>query len=383
MAHRGWILVFAIGCGSGGGLPAVLPEAGVEVAVSAGGDVLVLTPDAAPDAAPVSPDSAPDTVLADLAPAKLTFDRAEGDFGVVFRGCDPSRIIFFRLMNAGGSASGPVAVDLTSPFVAAIDGCSGQSLAAGASCEIQVQLQPGTDSLYTGMLLAQATPGGQAQAALKGSGAHGDSLALTPNSADFGPTSVGLTSLPRAFSLKNNGDRPLMVNRVEVSTPSFIITRNDCGGRMLPPSSQCEIQLAFKPESMGGRSALLTITASGCGGGTIQANLYGTGIDGKISASPAVLSFGSIQVGAASPPLTATIATFGTPIRPFTAVIAGQNQDQFAVESSTCASPPPPYQACDIKVVFRPTSSGDKRGELVAVSNLGATVSVSLYGSGI
>src|SRR5688572_14672210 len=105
MAYRVGILLFAIGCGSETGFPAGLPEAGVEAAVSAGGDVLVVTPDAAADAALVSPDSTPDTLPVGLAPAKLAFDRSEATFAAAV-GCDPSAPATFRLTNIGGSSSG-------------------------------------------------------------------------------------------------------------------------------------------------------------------------------------------------------------------------------------------------------------------------------------
>jgi hypothetical protein len=385
MACRGAILVLlAIGCGSGGGeLPVPLPEAGVDSSVDAGDDAPASAPDAATAGADLSADVTPS---ADLAPARLAIDPAAADFGWVSyqRGCDPSKIVTFRLTNLGGATSGPIALELPAPFIAKVDGCSGQSLGAGARCEVQVQFQPSFGTSYTGTLLARAAPGGEVQATLTGLGGHGDALVLTPNIGDFGAFNVGAATPARSFEMKNAGAKPLAVMPAVTSTQEFVVTGDDCGGKTLAPGTACTVQIAFKPASTGAKSALLTLVAEGCGGGAIQAVLLGVGVsDGPFESLPPI-SFGTVVVGDTSAPVTRAFTnTGGTPTGSLSVGIGGTNASQFRIEASTCVGSLAPGASCAVTMVFRPTTVGDKSAVLVISTALGGQVVVSLSGSGL
>jgi hypothetical protein len=377
MAQRASVLslLLTIACGrEGGALTGGAADAG-----ATGQEVAAPSPDATADSAP---DSAPDLGPADLAPAKLELDRPEASFTGA-AGCPSPEPVTFRLRNAGASLSGPVTVVFAGPFAAAMDGCSGQSLAAGASCEVEVRFQPVTAGMHTGQMALWAAPGGQVQAMLAGIALVPDSLTVTPISLDFGLVGVGTTSAAKPTEIKNIGGEALtFTGRVQISNTDFLVVSDSCGDTILPPGSTCQVRVAFKPSSRGAKSAVLTATAAGCGGGAIQVSLQATAIDDSLTASPAVLSFGSINVGSASPPRTTTITTkAGNGLGVFSWAIAGRDREQFAVEASTCSSSP--AQPCGITVVFRPTSPGDKVAELVVVAAAGATVTVSLSGSGL
>src|SRR5688572_20289330 len=139
MAYRVSLFLLVIGCGGGEGLPAAVPDAGVDSGSAGTADVAPPTPDvAAPsaDVAAVSPDAAPDTGLpVDLAPARLRLDPTAADWGFYPR-CEPAKIVTFRVTNDGGSPSGAVTLELTRAFIRKADGCSGHELGAGASCEV-------------------------------------------------------------------------------------------------------------------------------------------------------------------------------------------------------------------------------------------------------
>src|SRR4051812_16809875 len=170
------LLLLVMGCGSAGG---ALTDGAADVSATSQ-EVGASSPDAAADIAPLGADTAPDLGPADLAPAKLELDRTEASFTGA-TGCLSSQPVTFRLSNAGASVSGAVTVTFAGPFAAAMDGCSGQSLAAGASCEIKVRFQPATAGMHTGQMVLWATPGGQVQAMLAGT-AVPDSVTATPSS---------------------------------------------------------------------------------------------------------------------------------------------------------------------------------------------------------
>lgn len=386
MAYRVSLLLLAMGCG-GGGLPAALPDAGVDPGSGGSADVAPPFPDVAPppsDVAAVSPDAGPDTdPPVDRAPARLKLDPPAADFGFFVR-CDPWKVVTFRVTNDGGSPSGAVALDLKRPFIVKTDGCSGQELGAGATCEVQVQFEPGPDGSYTGMLTVQARPGGQVEAALKGYATHGDALTLTPNSADFGAAMVGTMTAARSFEMRNTGGRSLAVTEATVSTMDFVIIKDDCAGKPLAGGANCTVEVAFKPTTGGAKSAILTLTASGCGGNAIQASMVGTGISDGPSASPSSINFGTLVVGAESAPVTSTLTnTGGMPTGALTAAIEGVNASQFRIEASTCVGSLAPAASCAVTMVFRPTTVGDKVASLVISMATGAKAVVSLSGSGI
>ena len=379
MTYRAWLFVVLVGCGgAGGGVAVGPPDAGMEPADAAD------TGSAPADASPAGPDAPPDLAPdlgapADLAPAKLTIDRTGASFsGRV--GCDPAEPVTFRVTNAGASPSGAPATTVTAPFVTALDGCLVASLAPGASCEVQVRFAPQTPGLKTGLLSVVATPGGEVHAELMGTALIADALAITPNSADYGTVILDATSPPQSFQIKNNGGAPLKVDKVGVSTGEFLIVKDGCSGG-IPAGGSCEVQVVFRPVSSGARTAVLTLSALGCGGGTLQAQLQGTGLPDPVGHLP-TLNFGSVPVGHTSVPLASTIFNTGTMnTGPLEVSIVGQNASQFVITASTCTSLAP-SEACRVTMEFHPTTAGDKTAELIVRAASGIS-KASLLGSGI
>jgi hypothetical protein len=234
-----------------------------------------------PDATAVAADSAPDLGPVDLAPAKLVIDRTEASFTATV-GCDPSDPVRFRLSNAGASVSGAAMMVFAGPFAAARDGCSGQSLAGGASCEVEVRFQPVTAGMHTGEVVLWATPGGDVRAKLAGIAVIPGSLRAAPSSVDFGNVGVSATSAPSSIGIKNIGGTALTFSgKVQISNADFLAVMDSCGETILPPSSTCEVRVAFKPTSLGAKSAILTATAAGCGASavkTVTVSLSGSGL---------------------------------------------------------------------------------------------------------
>lgn len=159
------------------------------------------------------------------------------------------------------------------------DNCSAV-LGTGASCTIQVTFspaasgtRPGTLTVSSGSLTANATLSGQGGAAI---------ASLAPGNMDFGNQLLATTSAGRVLTLTNSGNTALQVNGITVSG-DFAQT-NNCPASVAAGAS-CSISITFTPTSSGTRNGTVVISSNG---GPASAGLTGFGItDFRVTASPA------------------------------------------------------------------------------------------------
>lgn len=84
----------------------------------------------------------------------------------------------------------------------------------------------------------------------------------------------------------------------------------------------------------------------------------GTDFGGEVSAEPALLDFGVVDVGASSPAQSVRVTGRGTPISASPKVTGAG----FAISGTTC--PPVLAETCTVSVVFIPTTPGSASGSL-------------------
>jgi len=116
------------------------------------------------------------------------------------------------------------------------------------------------------------------------------------------------------------------------------------------------------PSGSGGAGGAVA-PATGGAGGSVPPD------QGTVKVSPAILDFGTLDVGESSTPQIVTVAVSGAPV----AINAAVTGAGFGITSYTCASPQP-IGACSIGVVFAPTAVGLAGGVLSVNS---ATVALS------
>ena len=227
----------------------------------------------------------------------LALDRVEANFNGT-PGC-PGSTVTFRVSNRGGSPSGAMSVLVTDEFALVTDGCSRQMLPRESSCDIEVRFRPGpVQGMKMGTLTVKADPGGQLQARLSGLSLHGDAQTLTPNSKDFGGIFVGDASGGTIFRVLNAGGSDLHLGTATVSTTEFVLGGDRCSGQTIPPGGTCELGVTFRPSSIGAKTAVLTLAATDCGAGQVQAALSGTALaaDTGLVIEPGSGDFGQLCV---------------------------------------------------------------------------------------
>ena len=165
-------------------------------------------------------------------------------------------------------------------------GCFSATLAAGASCTVDVAFQPTTVGARAATLLFHDdAPDSPQSIPLTGLGTPPPTpvARITPAGLDFGNLVVGSTSSAQTVHLSNTGDGPLTVADVELGgTDPFDFAFNanvddGCFGATLAPGASCEVDVFFQPTTLGSRSATLNFSGN-ASGSPHSVSLTGTGV---------------------------------------------------------------------------------------------------------
>ena len=134
----------------------------------------------------------------------------------------------------------------------------GSTLAGGASCTISVTFTPTSAGKQTGTLTIVDSAGTQT-VALTGTGT---AVKLVPKSLNFGNVAVGGSSV-KPVTLTNVGSTTLTISSITTSGPNGgeFSQNNSCGNTVFAHAS-CTINVIFKPQMTGTRSATLTVADS-------------------------------------------------------------------------------------------------------------------------
>ena len=208
------------------------------------------------------------------------------------------------------------------------------------------------------------------------------SAVVSPSSLTFPVKVLGTSSAPQAVTLSNTAPTSLTITSITITgnNPNDFIQTNNCESA-LSANASCTINVTFKPTSINGRAATLTI-ADSAPGGTQTVALKGTGT--AVSFSPTSLTFAAQTVGTSSAPRAITltnVSTVGT-VTISGLTIAGINPGDFS-QTNTCGSSVGPKQSCDINVIFSPTATGKRSASVSVTDNGGGSPqSVPLFGTG-
>ncbi len=149
----------------------------------------------------------------------------------------------------------------------------GSTLAAGANCIIRVTFTPTQLGLRTGNItITDNAPNSPQTVPLSGTGIP--PVALTPSSKMYAAQTVGTTSLPKTFTLKNN--QTVTLNNIVISTTGdFSVSSTTCT-TSLAAKTNCTINVVFTPTQVGTRTGTLNVADDANNSPQIS-NLTGTG----------------------------------------------------------------------------------------------------------
>lgn len=258
------------------------------------------------------------------------------------------------------------------------DNCTGAvgGVAAGASCAVQITFLPAATGSRAGVLTVYGNvAGGQATAALSGTGAPPAAIVLNPVTVTYSGTNVGSLSVAQNITVSNTGGVTANLQPPAV-TGDFAITANTCG-TSLGASSGCTVSVAFQPTAGGTRTGSLSIADSA---GTQTASLSGVGLLPATDAlAPLTLNFAAQQLNTVSATQQVTLTNAGDAA--LTLIAAQIASGDFTVVNG-CGNSLNGHSSCSLLVGFVPKSVGPGAGVLTVADEY-RSQTVALSGIGV
>jgi hypothetical protein len=255
------------------------------------------------------------------------------------------------------------------------DDCQAGTIAAKASCTIQVEFTPTATGTRTGQVtIAANVAGGQIIVPLTGTGTASGSLTLLPAKINFGQVTAGTSSSPFSVSANNSGQTTVNVSSVNITGP-FEIASNTCGSS-IAADSECQIEIEFAPTKPGAAAGTFTMVD---GAGTQSVELSGTGAGPPTDTLSATsLTLPATVSGQKSAAKNVLMTNSGTlPLTSIKDSVTGNFQ-----VTQDCGTQLPGLSSCAFSVVFAPTQVGVQTGTLT-ISDALRSQKVSLSGTGL
>jgi hypothetical protein len=189
------------------------------------------------------------------------------DFGDVVLGS--TRALDFTLTNPGSVPSGRLTLSTSSNVFGLAEGdCNpegGSGLVNGSSCTFSVTFTPISSEAISANLSVQSPGAGETALSLTGRGRTAPILTAT-NVRDFGSANVNEDAVTNpqnqfTWTLTNGGDLasgPLQVANGDAA--EFIVSNDSCSNVSVEGHGTCAMDIRFRPNASGGRTANLDVT---------------------------------------------------------------------------------------------------------------------------
>jgi len=249
----------------------------------------------------------------------------------------------------------------------------GISVAAGATCSINITFSPTTTGSRSGTLTVTDSASNSPQTvSLTGSGIL--QATVSPSSFSFGNQAVGTASPIKTVTLSNNLGTALTISTI--ATSGDYSETNTCG-TSVAAGGTCAISVTFTPTTTGTRTGTLTVT-DGASNSPQTVPLTGNGVV-PVKVSPATLAFGNEAVTTTSAAKTVTVSNN----QPTAVSISSVTTPTTYAQTNTCGALLAAQGNCTVSVTFSPTTAGSQPGTLTIVDNASnSPQTVNLTGTG-
>ena len=239
------------------------------------------------------------------------------------------------------------------------------TLTAGQSLSFNVKFAPTTGGGATGSIIfTDNAPGSPQTLSLSGSGvATNATLIANPGSFAFGNVVVGSTS-SQTITLSNSGNASVTISQASLSGAGFAIS-GLATPNTIAAGQNTTFTAQYIPTVTGNASGTITIT-SNASNPSLTIPLTGIGTQGRLSASPASINFGSLVTGA-SASVAVTLTNTGT-----ASVVVSSGSVSGAGFSISGLAAPVTLNAgagTSFTAKFAPTTVGNASGSISIASN--------------
>jgi hypothetical protein len=335
--------------------------------------------------------------LLGTAATPLGITPAKQDFGIAAFG-SPTSPIPFTVTNTSAASVGPLTVALQgaqgAQFVLATDACTGATLAANATCTVNVVFSPtaGTTGSVSATLNVSAGMGTSQQATVSGTAVKSATLAVGSGTQTFGSVVQGQSSGDVPITVTNKGAVVTGTLKATLSgadpkqVAEFGLGSDTCTGTTLAAGASCSVYVHFAPGTSALGAAQATLTVAATPGGSPSVTLSGTAVTQAALGIAGSGSFGSIVQGSASSDVTFTVTNSGgVATGALTAAVTGSQATEFVVSSDGCTgqSLAATTGTCTVKAHFAPAlgSLGTRQATLTVTGSPGGTAPATLVGT--
>ena len=289
-----------------------------------------------------------------------------------------------------------LAITGSADFAITTNSCpgSGSSLAAGSSCSVTITFTPVTTGSATASLGFTSSAGSQA-VALNGTGqSPTQTLSITPSTVNFANAlAIGQTGMAQAVVLQNTGTESVNLTGFTITgtnATDFAVNSDQCPSTLAAGTS-CTVGITFTPSISTAESATLNIADSATGSPqTVTLSGAASSNASDLSASPATLDLGVLNVGTTSGQSTVNLTNLGSTANiSFSGYsITGANASDFAISYNQCnlsygTSGLPASGTCYLYITFTPSAAGIRTATLqISDSASGSPQSIPLQGIG-
>jgi hypothetical protein len=260
---------------------------------------------------------------------------------------------------------------LTVTFAPRASGLQSGSIAVRGSASLGSDSAPQVREWPDSVSVAAAGTG-TSQAATVGSGR----LSAIPSSLSFGTVAVG-SSNSRLETVTNPGAADVTISQITPGSSAYSL-----GSLSLPatlaPGRSLTFSITFAPQSAGNFSSGLSLASNGSNP-VLSVALSGTGSrPGRLSLSPATLSFGSVTIGS-SKSLTGTLTASTANV---VLTSASSSSGEFSLSGLAVPLTLSAGQSKSFSVTFTPHVAGATTGSISFGGNAIGSLAVSATGTG-
>jgi hypothetical protein len=279
--------------------------------------------------------------------------------------------------NNGSNPAQISSVASAAPFAVTANTCPA-SLAASASCALQLTFTPSGIASYTGAATFTGNfSNSPAQVALSGQGAIPANASLSPTALTFPDTAQGSASTVQTITVTSTGGVPVTLGAASI-TAQYQISGSTCAGS-LAPESTCTLSILFHPSATGAQPGTFSQPGS-MAGSPLTASLNGNGLaPGAISLAPTSLNFGPSVVGTTTAAQSLTVTNTGSASEAVGAPTI--TPADYSLVGNTCSSALSGGQSCTLTLAFTPAAVGSRPGQLI-ISGSASSAVATLEGTG-
>lgn len=283
--------------------------------------------------------------------------------------------------------TGTSAVSISSSMIAGAaftvtGGNPASSLAVGQSETVQIQFAPTATGAATGTFTITSDASDSPLAiSLSGTGTSTQAqISASPASVAFSNVVVG-NSNSQPIKLQNNGNATLTFSQIAVAGTGMTVTGLTTT-TTIAAGGNASFNAVFTPTAATTVNGSITLTTNGTPS-PLTINLSGTGVAATqvLTANPASLSFGTVNVNSSSQ-MTSTLTNNGNSSVTISTVTAtGAGFSASGVPNGTILTP---GQSAPLTVTFAPTTAGAVNGASVSIASnaTGSPTVIALSGTG-